>query len=152
MIDLRFYKSDNDITKTISEFYERMELSSSSEPVASSIEILAGKVVKYLLTARGSDAFDPDYGGTAFHYTQLSEAYIPKFRLEVLDDLSRCADYIRTKSEAQLSDYDTETDRLYTINLIDIKYTILTRIDVYIEIISTKGKHHVVTITKNTES
>ena len=152
MIDLRFYKSVDNITKTTEVFNERMELSVSSEPVAHSIEILAGKVVKYLLTAKGSDAFDPNYGGISLHHTQMSEDYLPKFRLEVLEDLANCADYIRSTSEKQLDDYDTESDRLYTINLIDIKYVVFTRVDVYIEIISTNGKHHVVTITKNTES
>lgn len=152
MIDLPLYKSENELIRTRTEFYEHMELTLSDDTRSNSIEILGNKVVKFLLTLRGSDAFNPDYGGIALHHTQISEAYIPKLRLELMDDLDRCKDFIINTSEKQLDTLDTESDRLASLNLVDLVYTSRTRIDAYIEIISTSGKHHVVDITANTES
>ena len=152
MVDLRYYKPSEDVIRTKDEFYEAMELSSSNETVSNSIEILAGKVIKFLLTRRGTDAFSPNYGGVALHHVQISEDYLPKLRLEMLDDLDRCKDFITNTSETQLSYTDTESDRLAMLNLLDLRYTARSRLDVFIEIVSTTGKHHVVAITENTES
>lgn len=152
MIDLRYYRPSENVVRTKDDFYEAMELSASDETVTSSIEILAGKVVKFLLTERGTDAFNPDYGGVALHHVQISEDYLPKLRLELLDDLARCKDYIVNTSEAQLAYNDTTSDRLAILKLLDLRYTTRSRIDAFIEIISTEGKHHVVAITENTES
>lgn len=152
MIDLRYYRPSENVIRTKDDFYEAMELSASDETVTSSIEILAGKVVKFLLTERGTDAFNPDYGGVALHHVQISEDYLPKLRLELLDDLARCKDYITNTSEAQLAYNDDTSDRLAILKLLDLRYTTRSRIDAFIEIVSTEGKHHVVAITENTES
>lgn len=151
-IDLRYYVSMNNVTYTRDEFYEKMVLSAIDSPVTSSIEILGSKVVKFLLTERGSDAFNPDYGGVSMHHVQLSEEDMPKFRLEVLDDIAKCTEYIINTSESQLAFNDTESARLASITLVDITYATLAQIDVYIDILSTIGKHQVVTITKHTDS
>ena len=154
MLDTRLYSATNRIVRNNEVHYEEMDLVTADSAPATSIEILANKVVKFMLTARGSDAFEPNYGGVSMHRGQICDAYLPKLRLEVLDDISRCQTYIN-QSEAQLAANDTESERLYTIVLRDIKYDPLvtpTRVDVYIEIISTTGKREVVAITNNTDS
>lgn len=154
MEDLRLYKSINKITRNATEYYEEMEAVGVEATPASSVEVLAGKVVKFLLTRKGTDAFYPDYGGIALHHGQICDAYIPKLRIEMLDDIERCSDYILS-GESQLATTDTSSERLYSITLVKLEYDQLKdpgRLDVYIEITSTSGKKEVVAITNNTDS
>lgn len=154
MSDLRLYQSTNKIYRSATEHYEEMDPVGVEEPEAAGIEVLAGKVVKFLLTRRGTDAFYPNYGGIALHHGQICDAYIPKLRIEMLDDIDRCSAYI-AQGEEQLASTDTTSERLYTINLKSLVYNQRenpTRIDVYIEIIGTSGKREVVAITNNTDS
>lgn len=153
MIDTRLYSATNRIVRNNEVHYEEMDLVTADSTPATSVEILANKVVKFMLTARGTDAFEPNYGGVSMHHGQICDAYLPKLRLEVLDDISRCQTYIN-QSESQLAANDADSERLYTIVLRDIRYNPLvtpTRVDVYIEIISTTGKREVVAITNNTD-
>lgn len=154
MSDLRLYQSLNKVYRSATEHYEEMEPVGVEENSANGIEVLAGKVVKFLLTRRGTDAFYPNYGGIALHHGQICDAYIPKLRIEMLDDIDRCATYI-TQGESQLATTDTTSERLHSINLKNLVYSQRqdpTRLDVYIEIIGTSGKREVVAITNHTDS
>lgn len=152
-MDIRLYTASGNVVKTLTQFNEQMNSVKADSIPANGIEILAGKVVKFFLTEKGSDALEPDYGGISMHHVQLSSAYLPKLRLEILDDISRCIDYIRA-GEITLPDTDV-SERIYSITLKKIVYqpTVTPgRLDVYLDIMSVAGKHEVVAVTSNTES
>jgi len=128
---------------------EQMRLVMPEDPTATSIEVIAGKVVKFLLTARGSDAFNPTYGGVSLHHVQISQAYIPQLTFEVHSDVEACTAFIKDMEK----NYAVRGERLSHINVRDIRYDPrLTpyRIDVYLEIVTTLGKRAVVAITNQT--
>ena len=121
------------------------------DPSAKSIEVIAGKVVKFMLTEKGSDAFNPDYGGTSMHYLQMSPAFMPQFRSEVYADVAACEAFIKN---AEL-DSELEGEMLDHINVVQILYDPVVspdRVDVYLEVFTTYGKRAVVSITPKTDS
>lgn len=142
MLDLRLYNpTGNYADQTNSSEY--MQLVRPEDPSASGIEVIAGKVVKYLLTGRGSDAFDPGYGGVSMHHTQISQALIPQLTLEVHDDVRRCTEFIKRTD-------GNDQERLLRINVLDIRYNARLspdRVDVYLEILTTKNNRAVVALT-----
>lgn len=142
MLDLRLYNpTGNYADQTNSSEY--MQLVRPEDPSASGIEVIAGKVVKYLLTDRGSDAFDPGYGGVSMHHTQISQALIPQLTLEVHDDVRRCTEFIKRTD-------GNDQERLLRINVLDIRYNARLspdRVDVYLEILTTKNNRAVVALT-----
>mgnify|MGYP006873166750 CR=1 FL=1 len=149
MLDIRLYKStaDYDVVDLIS---EEMTRAYPDDPTARSIEVIGGKVVKFLLTRKGTDAFNPDYGGTALHNNQISESYLPQIALELNIDVENCYNFIKA---TELS-ADVVGEKLLRIDIDDIAYdpdVDPTRIDVYLTIYTTYGKHAVVAITNKTE-
>ena len=144
VVDLRLYTPTGNYADQ-NNSSEYMQLVRPEDPSALGIEVIAGKVVKYMLTSRGSDAFDPDYGGVSMHHTQISQAFLPQLTLEVHDDVQRCTGFIKR------SDGNNQ-ERLLRINVLDIRYNArLTpdRVDVYLEILTTKNNRAVVAITTN---
>ena len=144
MLDLRLYSPTGNYAdrNNVSEY---MQLVRPDDPSALDIEVIAGKVVKFMLTSRGSDAFSPDYGGVSMHHTQISQAFIPQLTLEVHDDVRRCTEFIKNTD-------GNEQERLLRINVLDIRYNALLspdRVDVYLEILTTKNNRAVVAITTN---
>ena len=134
MLDLRLYNPTGNYTDQTNSS-EYMQLVRPEDPSASGIEVIAGKVVKYLLTGRGSDAFDPGYGGVSMHHTQISQAFIPQLTLEVHDDVRRCTEFIKRTD-------GNDQERLLRINVLDIRYNARLspdRVDVYLEILTTKN-------------
>lgn len=83
------------------------------------LEIICGKVLKYLLTARGTDAFDPTYGGRALHRTHISSTLLPEIRMELLEDIRDCVAYLKA-GEDKAKAYNDE--RLYSITLVSLEY------------------------------
>ena len=136
MLDLRLYNPTGNYTDQTNSS-EYMQLVRPEDPSASGIEVIAGKVVKYLLTGRGSDAFDPGYGGVSMHHTQISQAFIPQLTLR------RCTGFIK-KTDGN------DQERLLRINVLDIRYNARLspdRVDVYLEILTTKNNRAVVALT-----
>jgi len=112
--------------------------SSIEDIVTSGVEIIAGKVLKFLLTSKGSDPFDKEYGAYLTSFTQISESYVPRMALEVRSDIKRCQDYI-TREEASLPDTQ---EKLSHITLLKIDYNpklIRDRVDIHIEIKTNKN-------------
>ena len=73
-------------------------------PPTTAGEVLANKVVKYLLTYRGSDAIEPYYGGTALHQHAFSKSYITQLRTMMLSDITDCISYIKS-TESEYTEY-----------------------------------------------
>ena len=118
---------------------ERMDASLADTPSATGLEVLANKVVKFLLTTKGTDGFDPEYGGVAFSGSQMSKDYLPKFRVEVQRDISRCFTFIKLSEDTS----DTSTcARLGSIILRGISFSTTEpgKIIVRIEIVSSDGQ------------
>lgn len=77
------------------------------------------------------------------HHTQISQAFIPQLTLEVHDDVRRCTEFIK-----KIDGNDQE--RLLRINVLDIRYNARLspdRVDVYLEILTTKNNRAVVALT-----
>lgn len=148
MLDMRLYKPTGNY-EDVQQYIEQMERVIPDDPTARSIEVIAGKVVKYMLTEKGSDAFDSSYGGTSMHYQQLSPEYLPQFKREVAVDVQNCERYIKEKEESN----SVTGERLHSIKLLRVEYNpYITpgRVDVYLEVFTTYGKHACVAITTRT--
>lgn len=143
-MDVRLYNN----TGTFEDVYDISELTAKAhadDKNATPIEVIANKVVKFLLTSKGSDAFDSDYGGVALHYGQISESFMPRFTLEMQNDVRRCKEFIRITETA----LDVSREKLSNIILRDIKYNFKNtpdRVDVYIEIITNKNNTAIVAV------
>ncbi len=150
MLDIRLYKPSG-LYVDEKDFVELMERVVPADATAKSIEVIAGKVVKYMLTEKGSDAFNQDYGSTSMHYRHMSEMFFPQFKREVAIDVNNCMNYIK-KTEFEGG---VEGEKLYKINILKIvynrKYT-PDRVDVYLEVLTTYGKRACVAITNRTNS
>lgn len=142
MLDLRLYSPTGNYADR-NRLSEYMQLVKPDDPSALDIEVIAGKVVKFMLTSRGSDAFVPEYGGVSMHHAQICKTFIPQLTLEVHDDVRRCTEFIKNTDS-----HDQE--RLLRINVLDIRYNAILspdRVDVYLEILTTKNNRAVVAIT-----
>lgn len=150
MIDIKLYETTGEYVdkKRTSETTVRLL---PSDKTARGIEVIAGKVVKYLKTLKGTDAFNPSYGGRALQATQLAESYKSQFVLELTDDVNSCERWIK---DADMAD-GVPGERLSTLYLRDIVFDRLKdyrEIDVYIEIVTSLGKRAVVCVTGRTDS
>lgn len=142
-LDLRLYRRTGQYETR--DNAERTDPVAADAPVATGLESLAGKVVKYLLTPKGSDAFEPDYGGTALHDAQTAESYLPALRLDVQSDISRCADYIRRAEQG----LPTGSERLARLILAGVEYDAEARpanVAVRVEIVTTAGRRALVAL------
>ena len=151
MIDLRLYKPSGQYVYNTHNEVEIMDSVVPDDTTTSSIEVIAGKVVKFMLTEKGSDAFNPDYGSISMHHMQISQIYIPELRREVDVDVAYCERFLK---QAEI-DCNVVGEKLYKINVMDVVYKPLitpNRVDVYLEIITTYGKHACVAITNRTNS
>lgn len=77
------------------------------------------------------------------HHTQISQAFIPQLTLEVHDDVRRCTEFIKRTD-------GNDQERLLRINVLDIRYNARLspdRVDVYLEILTTKNNRAVVALT-----
>jgi hypothetical protein len=150
MIDIRLYKPSGEYYDT-NNSSEGMDRVVPDDAIARSIEVIAGKVVKFMLTEKGSDAFDGEYGGTSMHYQQMSQMFLPQFKREVHTDVENCEKYIKKSEIAN----NVSGEKLLTINVLKISYDPVrtpTRVDVFLEINTTLGKRACVAITNRTAS
>lgn len=126
----------------------RMASSPLSEPGVSGIHVLANKVVKFMLTSRGSFALDKNYGAKLPTYTQMSTSFIPRVHMETSEDLRRCAQYIK-KYEQGLP---PGAVKLSSLRLNQIYYDAVSapfRLDVYMTITTTDGQRALLNIQKS---
>lgn len=140
-MDLRLYNPTGEVEPD--SFSEYTTQARVDDTIAKGIEVIGGKVVKYLLTGKGSDAFNPEYGGTALHHQQISRQHIPKLRLELLNDLRNCRKFI------QDTEKDVHGERLSLLNLLNVRYRedlTPTRVDVHIEVITNRNNRAVVAL------
>lgn len=142
-MDVRLYRSGSYV-----DYEKTSELTTKAladDTNASGLEVLGNKVVKFLLTQKGTDAFDPEYGGVALHYGQISKAFIPRLTIEMQNDISRCREFIR-RTEAGLA---SGTEKIANIILKDIRYDPISlpdRVDVYIEIVTNQNNKALVAL------
>ncbi|MCB5270532.1 MAG: hypothetical protein LHW56_01655 [Candidatus Cloacimonetes bacterium] len=137
MQDLRIYRRTGNFD-VIYQGAEEMEGSLLSEAPAAAIEVLANRVVKFMLTSRGTDVFDSDYGSYLPTYTQVAQSLVPRMRLEVMDDLKRCQAYLQQADQEQDNSY-----KLFSLTLREFRYDPTKdrgRIDVVIEVLSVEGE------------
>lgn len=83
------------------------------------LRIICNKVLKYLMTAKGSDAFDASYGGTALQTRNIGEAMLPEIRIRLLQDIADCTVYIK---EAEQAKTRSVMERLDKIELVSLDY------------------------------
>lgn len=97
---------------------DQMLESTLSMTPATGSGVLANKVVKFLLTSKGSDALDPEYGCYLVNFSQVSGNQIPRLQMEILDGISACTKYIKASEDAKAP----PEERLKKITLEDLKY------------------------------
>lgn len=149
MRDLRIYTNTGIYEGTTTDS-EMVAPSPVTTAPVSRFETIAGKVVKFMLTTIGSDATDPTYGSYMLTYTQIAEKFIPRFQVEIKNDLARCSEYIR-KSEAN---YSSDVEKFAYAELKDIKYDrdlSPNRIDIYILVVTSAGNSSVLSVPYTTK-
>jgi len=150
MQDIRLYKPSG-VYADKKQLVEVMDSVNPDDSTAVSIEVIAGKVVKYMLTVKGSDVFNPDYGSTSMHYLHMSNLFFPQFKREVYTDVTNCENFIKKSEQSEA----VTGDKLYKINVLNIVYNSNSspdRVDVHLEILTTQGKRACVAINNRTDS
>ena len=150
-MDIALYNTTGEITEGMAAGYVSRDESTTYAPADSACtrtqtETIAGKVLKFLLTYRGTDAFYPEYGGTALHWKNFSPSRMQEFRMELQDDIVRCIDFMRQKE----SSLPAGSDRLLSIQVAEITYAREadpTRLDVHLVITTAQGNMAAVRIT-----
>ncbi len=90
-----------------------------AETTRERLRIICSKVLKYLMTAKGSDAFDASYGGNALHARNVSELMLPQIRLSLLNDIADCTEYIK---ESERNKVRSTMECLDKITLVSLDY------------------------------
>lgn len=137
-MDLKIYN----ITDTASEYIDTDEgnllaLAALTDCPASGMEVLANKVIKYLLTERGSCILDPTYGCYLTDYRSSAVAAEAQIQLEAYSAVSSCAASIKSKE----TDY-TEV-KLKSLELTKVIFSrdgSSGRADLFIKITTTEGE------------
>ena len=149
--DLRLYRRSGQFETVAGRSAEIQTEVLADAPRANGVERIAGKVVKFLLTEKGSDAFAPDYGGTALHFVQMAEAHLPRLRLDVQADIQRCIDYL-CRAEQELP---AGAERLQKVTLLSVEYDAEARsggVAVRVEVLTTRGNRALVALGGGGES
>ncbi len=144
MLDMRLYKPSGEFVDSRADS-ESMNRVLPEDPSAKSIEVIAGKVVKFMLTEKGSDAFNPEYGGTSMHYLQISPQFLPQLRREVFADVEACTRFVK---KAEVSG-GVSGERLEKISVLKVQYEprlTPNRFDVFLEVFTTAGNRAVVAL------
>lgn len=92
-MDLPLYKISKETRSGLTT--DDMVPSGVHEKAATGIEVIAGKVIKYLLTIKGSDVFAPGYGSTLLEYTQITRHNLPRLHMELLTEIRNCTAFIQ---------------------------------------------------------
>ena len=98
---------------------DTLQQSSIELPTATELEVLANKVVKFLLTVQGSDVLDPEYGCGLLEYTQITRNDLPRLQLEIINALERCAVYIKAGEVTG----QTDAHLLHSLELTQLEYS-----------------------------
>lgn len=120
---------------------EVMDSSILSSRVSERLETIANKVTKYLLTTKGSDPHEPDYGSYLSSIRMASEELLPKIIVDINSFIVECEDYIKDKE--RYLPYDSE--KLSSLRLIDVVYDRNTpdALHIYIQIVTTKNNNSI---------
>lgn len=119
---------------------EKMSSSMLSQSAATGLEVLANKVTKYMLTAKGTFSLFPEYGSRLTMYGQIRRQAIPRIHLELTEDVRACARYIQDHEDEGMP---TTAKKLAYLKLERLHYDpVLTpfRLDVFIRVTSADGE------------
>ena len=97
MSDIKLYDPTGNFPYDDEPIEEMNNVYLNSPTVTSRQQIIANKVLKYFLTEKGSDFLDPEYGVRSLPADQMAEEYLPKFKLELEEDIRRCVEYFRKR-------------------------------------------------------
>lgn len=112
-LDLKLYTYDSNVkynqidTALLSEGYV-------TQSAVSGLEKIVGKVVKFLLTEKGSDLFDPDYGSVWIGSTQVAGSQLSRLRITIDSDIRSCITYL----VAQEKDLPATQERLRSVEFL----------------------------------
>ena len=107
----------------------------------SRLETIANKVVKYILTDKGSDMVDPTYGSftSTQNYNELQ-----RITYDFSNTLSSCIEYIK-RYEQQLP---STTEKLKTVNLLSIEVVDRSTLKIRISILTTFNNYALLDVKK----
>jgi len=112
-LDLKLYTYDSNVkynqidTALLSEGYV-------TQSAVSGLEKIVGKVVKFLLTEKGSDLFDLDYGSVWIGSTQVADSQLSRLRVTIDSDIRSCIAYL----VAQEKDLPTTQEKLRSVEFL----------------------------------
>ena len=116
-----------------------------AETTRERLRIICNKVLKYLMTARGSDAFDASYGGTALHGRNVSEVLIPEIRMNLPPDIEDCTTYLKNAETEKVNSLMERLDRIVLVSL-DYDRSAPTELRVRLHIYTTYGNSAVIEV------
>jgi hypothetical protein len=112
-LDLKLYTYDSNVkisqidTAMLSEGYV-------TQSAVSGLEKIVGKVVKYLLTEKGSDLFDPEYGSLWAGFSQVAGSQLSRLRITIDSDIRSCISYL----VAQEKDLPAAQEKLRSVEFL----------------------------------
>lgn len=149
-MDLKLFNSGSTVDFGVNNLVlNKLESDYITSPTTSRLEDIANKVVKFLLTEYGSNAFDTTYGSNWIKLVQISQDYIPQYIMTISSDIESCVSYIKN-NELSLS---TSIEKLYTVKFNGLEFSTAelssnTEILISITIYTTFGNKASFTLTK----
>lgn len=137
MSDIQLYKRTGDFPYDEKLIEELDGVLLDSIKITNRRHVICNKVLKFFLTEKGSDLFNPEYGARSLPITQMDESYLPKFKLEFEEDIRRCLEYYK-KSERKHKERLSRI-RLKTLRMREDKTKTQAKVEIVIEIITNKN-------------
>lgn len=143
-MDIRLYNRTDKKSSYLEDASGHVLAESSLEHTpAEGIEVIANKVVKFLLTIKGSDILNPDYGCYLASAQIGYSSDLSLFKMELTNSVSRCAAFIKRTEpkDAAL--------KLRSLQIQKIQYDSKRspgRVDVFLKIITSSGHEAVLDI------
>ena len=129
------------------EVSEEMASAPVDGKVAGYLNTLANKVVKFLLTSKGSDTINSEYGGNVSSSTWIHEGYRGRYEQELSQDIQRCISFIKSTETP-----GPDNERLRAVILDKLEYLPKHRpLDVHIFLRILTTKNNVALLSFNTK-
>lgn len=100
MEDIKLFAYNKPFVANSNETFLEYGSNAITMPSAKDDEVIINKVLKFLLTEKGTDLFDPEYGSNWVILSRsISIDNLDRLSIEVTNDIERCKSYLKDSSD-----------------------------------------------------
>lgn len=100
MEDIKLFAYNKPFVANSNETFLEYSSNAITMPSAKDDEVIINKVLKFLLTEKGTDLFDPEYGSNWVILSRsISIDNLDRLSIEVTNDIERCKSYLKDSSD-----------------------------------------------------